>query len=113
MTADQLYAVIQALDVVLARDLPVGTAVPLAATRQLAFETFEPTRQRIEKVREEYVEDGKLPETQLPAFEMRTRRILEEPVDIKLPAVPVHPALMLPGATVAILVEAGVMEVAA
>ena len=111
MTAEQLFAVGIALDTILSRDLPVGIAVPAAQARKLASETYRPFGERIAEFQAEHAVDGTIPEAQVPAFEMRAKKVLAEEVSITLPVIQVHPNLVLPGSTVAVLVEAGVMEV--
>ena len=112
MTAAELYSVTVALDEILRRDLPVIVAIPAAQARKRAAEAYKPFGDKVKVLRDEYADaDGKVPDAQQPAFEMRAEKTLAEEVCVDLPTVPVPPMLMLPGATVAVLVEAGVMEV--
>ena len=112
MTGNELYAITVALDNILRRDLPVGTAVEAAQARKVAAEAYKPTGEKVGALRDEYLEGDVIPDAQVPAFEMRAGKVLEVEIEVDVPVVHVHPNLMLPGSVVAVLVEAGVMEVA-
>ena len=104
MTAADLYGITKALDGLLSRDLPVAVAIPAAQARKLAAETFAPFGEKVEEIKaKKYAPE---------VLELSIKKALAEEVCVDLPTVTVPPMLMLPGAVVAVLVEAGVLEVA-